>query len=187
MKYCRETVLALGIGDSNTELYRQDKIDKLTDNLGLSLSSYAFDDLPQNDLTTWNKKIDVLNLSNQLYKMIYGENLMYYHNRLSYNYWLISTYQIAQNKIDETFEALRKMCFHTIEYDKSYINDHEKYFTSIITNKLIYPKTDKNFHELTEHNQCYRIIEKLQHNRFDCIRQNPHFVDILKKLNQYAK
>lgn len=187
MKYCRESVLALGIGDGNAELYQQDKISQLTDSLGLSLSFYSFDNLPQNDTSTWNKKIEVLNLSNQLYKMIYGENLMFYHHRLSKNYWLISMYQIAQGKIDETLESLEAMCYHAIEYDKSYINDHGKQFTSLITNKLIYPKPSKDFHELTEHSECYRMLENLQHKRYNCIRQNPRFVEIIKKLNEYAK
>ncbi len=187
MKYCRESVLALGIGDGNAELYQQDKISQLTDSLGLSLSFYSFDNLPQNDTSTWNKKIEVLNLSNQLYKMIYGENLMFYHHRLSKNYWLISTYQITQGKIDETLESLEAMCYHAIEYDKSYINDHGKQFTSLITNKLIYPKPSKDFHELTEHSECYRMLENLQHKRYNCIRQNPCFIEIAEKLNQYAK
>ena len=178
--------LANGIGDGNTELYRQDEIDKLTDSLGLALSFYAFDDSPQNDPATWNKKIEVLSLSNQLYKMIYGENLMFYHNRLSQNYWLISTYQIAQGKIDETFESLEAMCYHAVEYDKSYIKDHGKYFTSIITNKLIYQKPSKDFHELKEHTECYRALEKLEHKRYDCIRQNTRLIEIIKKLNKYA-
>lgn len=39
MKYCRESVLALGIGDGKTEFYKQDEIDKLADSLGTSLSS----------------------------------------------------------------------------------------------------------------------------------------------------
>ena len=186
IKYCREMFLANGIGDENTELYRQDEIDKLTDSLGLALSFYAFDDSPQNDPNTWNKKIKVLLLSNQLYKMIYGENLMFYHNRLSQNYWLISTYQIAQGKIDETFESLEAMCYHAIEYDKSYINDHGKYFTSIITNKLVYPTQSKDFHELTEYTECHRILEKLAHERYDCIRQNTRLIEIIKKLNKYA-
>ncbi|MBQ8292260.1 MAG: helix-turn-helix transcriptional regulator [Bacilli bacterium] len=187
MNYCRESVLALGIGDGNTELYKQDEIDKLTDALGIALSNYNFEGYPQNDPSTWNKKIEVLTISNQLYKMIYGDNLMYHHSRLSNNYWLISMYQIAQGKIDEALEALDAMCFHAIEKDKSYTNDHGKYFTSIITDKLIYPKSSKDFHELTEHGECYRVIEKLQHERYDCIRQNPRFIENINKLIQYAK
>ena len=119
--------------------------------------------------------------------MIYGENLMFYHVRLSRNYWLISTYQIAQGKTDETIESLEKLCYHAIEYDKAYISDHGKSFTSILTDKLIYPEPSKDFHECTEHTECYYILEKMQHPRYDCIRQDSRFISIVEKLNQYSK
>lgn len=112
---------------------------------------------------------------------------MFYHVRLSRNNWLISTYQIAQGKTDETVESLEKMCYHAIEYDKAYINDHGKFFTSMFTDKLIYPEPSKNFHELTEHTECYHILAKMQHPRYDCIRREPWFISIVEKLNQYAK
>lgn len=187
MKYCRETVLACGIGDGNTEFYIQDEIDKLTDDLGLSIQNLVLhEDLP-NDPSTWDKKIEMLNVSNHLYEMIYGDNLMFYHVRFSRNYWLISTYQIAQSKEDEAFVSLEKMCYHAIEYDKSYLNDHGKFFTSILTDKLIYPEPSKDFHECTEHTECYHILKKMQHLRYDRIRQDPRFISIIEKLNQYAK
>ncbi len=44
-----------------------------------------------------------------------------------------------------------------------------KYFTSIFTDKLIYTELNKDFHELTEHTLCYRMIQKLEHNRYDFI------------------
>ena len=129
----------------------------------------------------------IITNGDQLYRMIFGDNLMFFHVRLSRNYWLISTYQIAQGKNDETLDSLEKMCYHAIEYDKAYINDHGKYFTSILTDKLIYPEPSKDFHELTEHTNCYHMLEKLQHNRYDCIRQDLRFVSIIEKLNQYSK
>ena len=187
MKYCRETALACGIGDGNTEFYIQDEIDKFTDGLGLSIHNLVLhEDLPD-DPSTWDKKIEMLTISNHLYKMIYGDNLMFYHTRLSRNYWLISTYLIAQGKTDETIEILEKMSYHAIEYDKAYVNGHGKFFTSILTDKLIYPEPSKDFHECTEHTECYHIRQKMQHPRYDCIRQEPRFVAIEEKLQQYAK
>ena len=187
MKYCRETALACGIGDGNTEFYIQDEIDKFADGLGLSIHNLVLhEDLPD-DPSTWDKKIEMLTISNHLYKMIYGDNLMFHHVRLSRNYWLISTYQISQGKKDETLASLEKMCYHAIEYDKAYINDHGKFYTSILTDKLIYPEPNKDFHELTEHTNCYHMLEKLQHNRYDCIRQDPRFVAVVDRLKEYAK
>ena len=187
MKYCRETALACGIGDGNTEFYIQDEIDKFADGLGLSIHNLVLhEDLP-NDPSVWDKKIEMLTISNRLYKMIYGDNLMFYHVRLSQNYWLISTYQISQGKKDETLASLEKMCYHAIEYDKAYINDHGKFYTSIFTDKLIYPEPNKDFHELTEHTNCYHMLDRLQNKRYDCVRQDSHFVSIIERLNQYAK
>ena len=187
MKYCREFALSNRIGDGNNELYRQDEIDKLTDCLGTGITGYAVDDKLPNDPSTWDKKIEMLTISNQLYKMIYGDNLMFHHVRLSQNYWLISTYQIAQDKKDETLASLEKMCCHAVEYDKSYINNHGKYYTSIFTDKLIYPEKSKDFHELTERTNCDYMLDRLQNNRYDCIRQDPRFVEIVEKMKQYAK
>ena len=187
MKYCREAVLACGIGDGNTEFYIQDEIDKFTDGLGLSIHNLVLhEDLPD-DPSTWDKKIEMLNVSNHLYEMIYGDNLMFYHVRFSRNYWLISTYQIAQSKEGEALVSLEKMCYHAVEYDKSYLNDHGKFFTSILTDKLIYPEPSKDFHECTEHTECYHILKKMQHPRYDRIRQDPRFISIVERLGQYAK
>ena len=187
IKYCRETALACGIGDGNTKFYIQDEIDKFADGLGLSIQNLALHkDLP-NDPSTWDKKIEMLTISNHLYKMIYGDNLMFYHGRLSQNYWLISTYQIAQGKKDETLESLEKMCYHAIEHDQTYINDHGKFYTSILTDKLVYPEPNKDFHELQEHTNCYHMLDRLKNKRYDRIRQDSCFISIIERLNQYAK
>ena len=187
MKYCREFTLSWGIGDGNTEVYIQDEIDKLTDCLGTAISQYPLsEDLP-NDPSTWDKKIEMLTLSNRLYEMIYGDNLMFYHVRLSRNHWLISTYQISQGKIHETLESLEKMCHHAVEYDKSFAEDHGKHYTSILTDQLIYPEPGKDFHELTEHTNCYYMLDRLAHTRYDSIREEPRFVSVVEALQQYAK
>ncbi len=187
MKYRRESALAGGIGDGNTEIYKQDEIDKLTDALGIAIRNYVLDDELPNDPSTWDRKIEMLTVSNQLYFMIYGDNLMFHHTRLAFNYWLISTYQIAQEKVDETLLSLEKMCFHAVEYDKSFISDHGKHYTSILTDKLVYPEPGKDFHELTEHTNCYYMLDRLQHRRYDCVREDSRFIAIVDKMNQYAK
>lgn len=187
MKYCRETSKSWGIGDGNTELYIQDEIDKLTDALGLAINNLVLnEDLP-NDPSTWDKKIEMMKTANKLYEMIYGDNLMFHHTRLSYNHWIISTYQIAQGKVDDTLDSLEAMCRHAIAYDEAYKNDHGKYFTSIFTDKLVYPEKSKDFHELTEHNACWYRLDRLSHRRYDSIRDNERFVAVIEKLKEYAE
>lgn len=187
MKYCREFAKSQGIGDGNTELYIQDEIDKLTDCLGTAITHYVLaDDLP-NDSSTWDKKIKMLNISNQLYQIIYGDDLMFYHARLSQNYWLISTYEIAQGKSENALSSLEKMCYHAVEYDKSYIGDHGKNFTSVFTDKLIYPEPGKDFHELKEHSDCYYKLDRLQNERYDDIRTSERFIAVVNALKEYSK
>lgn len=186
MKYCREFAKSSGIGDGNTGLYIQDEIDKLTDSLGTSIINYVLEEV-QNDSSTWDNKIQMIHIANQLYQMIYGENLMFYHVRLSHNFWLISTYQILQGKAQEALSSLEKMCYHAIEYDKAYINDHGKHYTSMLTNKLIYPIPSKDFHELKEHTNCYYMLDRLKDKRYNCILNEPRFVAIISTLEEYAK
>lgn len=186
MKYCRESALSRGIGDGKNELYKQDEIDKLTDGLGIAIRNLALDDELPNDSSTWDNKIKIINLSNELYFLIYGKDLMFYHCRLAVNYWLLSTYQISQGKIEETFSSLEKMCNHAVAYDKSFKNDHGKHYTSLLVDQLIYPERSKDFHELTEHSQCWHMLNQMQSRRYDIIRTDEHFIKIVKTLNKSA-
>ncbi|MBP3315429.1 MAG: helix-turn-helix transcriptional regulator [Clostridia bacterium] len=187
MKYRREAALSSGIGDGNTKFYIQDEIDKLTDALGLAIRNLVLnEDLP-NDPSTWESKIEMLRISNQLYLMIYGDDLMFHHNRISFNHWLISTYQMSLGKIEDAMESLEKMCDHAVSYDISYQNDHGKHFTSFLVDTQVYPEKNRDFHELKEHTHCYYMLDRLQHGRYDGMRQDPRFISIVERLNQYAK
>ena len=187
MKYRREAALSSGIGDGKTKFYIQDEIDKLTDALGLAIRNLVLnEDLP-NDPSTWENKIEMLRISNQLYLMIYGDGLMFHHDRISFNHWVISTYQMSLGKAEDAMESLEKMCDHAVSYDISYQNDHGKHFTSFLVDTQVYPEKNRDFHELTEHTHCHYMLNRLQHGRYDCIRKDPRFVSIVERLNQYAK
>lgn len=188
LKYNREYCLTYGIGDGKTEFYIQDYISSLTDHLGLAIVRYILSDDVSNDRSVWDKKIQMMYTAIEFYKVIFGENLMFYHNRVGRLYWLISTYQVEQGKIEETFDSLEKMCYHIIEYDKSYENDHGKNYDSIFTDKLTYPEPDgKNFHELKEHSQSYYILDYISHKRYDTIRNDNRFKNICAKLEEYSR
>ena len=187
LKYCREEVMSWGIGDGNTEFYIQDLIDKLTDGLGTAIRGLALnEDLP-NDPSTWDDKIEMLRISNQLYHLIYGEDLLYHHNRLSFNHWLISTYQMSLERTEDALDSLEQMCKHTVAYDLAYQKDHGKHFSSFLVDKLVYPEKSKDFHELTEHTNCYYMLDRLQSSRYDPIRDDPRFVAVTETLREYAK
>ena len=187
MKYCREKALSDGIGDGKTKFYIQDEIDKLVSGLGGAIQTLALsEDLP-NDSSTWNDKIEMFRVSNQLFHIIYGDDLMYHHRQLSFNYWIISTYQMSLGKTEDVIESFEKMCDHAIAYDISCQKDRGRNFTSFLVDTKIYPEKSKDFHELTEHTQCYYMLDRLQHGRYDCIRQDPRFISIVERLNRYAK
>ncbi len=187
MKYCREVALSNGIGDGKTKFYIQDEIDKLTEALGSSIQNLVLnEDLP-NDSSTWESKIEMLRISNQLFFMIYGDDLMYHHSRLSFNHWLISTYQMSLGKTEEALDSLGKMCDHAVAYDISYQKDRGRNFASFLIDTQIYPEISKDFHEFTEHSNSYYMLEKLQNKRYDAIRTDKRFVDIINTLKQYAK
>ena len=143
------------------------------------------EDIP-NDASTWENKIEMLRVSNKLYSLIYGDDLMYHHFRLAFNHWLISTYEIALGKAKEALDSLEKMCDHAVACDLSYQNDHGKHFSSFLVDTQIYPENGEDFHELTEHTHCYYMLEKMQHTRYDCIRQDPRFRSVTEKLELYA-
>ena len=186
MKYCREYVLSCGIGDGKTKFYIQDEIDKLTDTLGSAIRNLVLNEDIPNDSSTWEAKIEMLRVSNKLYSLIYGENLMYHHFRLAFNHWLISTYEIALGKAKEALDSLEKMCDHAVACDLSYQNDHGKHFSSFLVDTQIYPENSEDFHELTEHTHCYYMLEKMKHSRYDGIRQDPRFRAVAEKLELYA-
>lgn len=187
MKYCREFARSSGIGDGNTELYIQDEIDKLTDCLGTAMQGLVLNEDLSNDPSTWDKKIEMLRISNKLYRMIYGDNLMFYHTRLAFNHWIISTYQMSQNKPEDALKSLVDMSAHATAYDRSYKSDHGKHYTSIFTDQLTYPVPSPDFHELCEHSCCYHMLDRLANQRYDPIREDPRFVGVVSALEEYKR
>ncbi|MBQ3528309.1 MAG: helix-turn-helix transcriptional regulator [Clostridia bacterium] len=188
MKYCRElSMTRYGIGDGNGELYDQDVIDKLTDFLGMAIRGLVLDNELPNDPSTWDKKIKMLATANEIYSLIYGEDMMFYHCRVGTNYRIMATYLIAQGKTEETLTALEKSCEHTIAYDRSYLCDHGKNYTSIFVDKITYPEPGKDFHELKEHSQSWVMLDRLQQDRYDSIRNDERFIAIEKALREYER
>ncbi len=183
MKYCREFAKTHGLGDGKTEFYLQDTIDSLADCLGMTITDYVLNsDLP-NDPATWDRKIEMLKISNNLYTLIYGEDLLFYHTRLSRNHWLISTYKMAQGKNEEALCALEEMCHHAVAYDLCNANKQGKNYSSILTNALSVPENaDKR-----GHTDCYYMLDRLTSTRYDAIRENVRFKEVYNTLKKHAK
>lgn len=187
MKYCREFAKSSYIADENTESYMQDEIDKLADALGMAIQNLVLSDALPNDPSTWERKIQMLRTSGDLYRMIYGDDLKFYHCRLSRTEWLISTYQIAMGNKEDTLDSLEEMCRHAVAYDKSYIEERGKHYTSPFVSSLVYPEISEEFHELEEHNDCWYMLDRLKADRYDCIRETDRFSAVVKELERHAR
>ena len=120
----------------------------------------------------------------ELYRMIYGENLLFYHGRLAYLWRIIATYKVAQKKTGETLGCLEKMCDHALLADAANPGDR---FTSPFTDRLIYPEKGDNFDDLTVHNNTWYCRQKMEQSRYDPLRDDPRFTEILRRLDEEAK
>ena len=129
-----------------------------------------------------DKKIEMLYTAISIYKLVYGQNLMDKHASISRYYYLISTYLLAQGKTEETFECLEKMVYHSKKYDKSYESDRGKYYSSALTDKIKYIDDRKYVH-----NCSYYMLDDLDSNRFDSIRENEKFKALYTMCKESAK
>lgn len=182
MSCCRENTLADGIGDGKVDIYIQDSITKHIDYVCKQIQWLVLDDEMPNDSSTWDKKIEVLYTAINIYKLVYGENLMDKHALISRNYSLISTYLLAQGKIEEALECLEKMVYHSKEYDKSYETNRGKYYSSALTDKVKFIDDRKYVH-----NCSYHMLDDLDSNCFDGIRENEKFKAIYTMCKESAK
>ncbi len=184
MQCCRESILANGIGDGKTVVYLQELIDKYADFIGLAIQALVLDEEQANDSAAWDKKVQMLDIACQLYSLIYGENLMSYHERLARFQWLISTYRIAQGNFEETIVALEEMAKHAIAYDKHRSEEYDKKYISAITDQL----RGKAAIEKTQvHNCSYYMINYLDDKRYDGIRNDNRFISIVNELIAMAE
>ena len=188
MKYCREFALASGVGDGKTERYIQEVIGNLTDYLGYAIWQLVISEDIPNDSSTWDQKVEMMCKINQLYALIYGDDLKFYHSRVSFNHWIISTYTMAQGKTEETLSALEAMCRHAVDYEESYQTDHGKHYSSPLVDHLVYSKLGSElFPELNEHSHSYYLLDRLQDERYDPVRGHERFGAVINELWKYAR
>ncbi len=187
LKYCRDYLLTCGMGDGKGVYHNQKFIDILTGVLCEAINSLVLcDDMP-NDESTWDNKIKMYQVAYQIMHLIYESDFMYHNHDLAFNRYLISTYQIAQGKVEDTLNSLETMCKHAIDDVKSAENDRGRTFKSIFVNEVEYPYPQAEFHENAVHNVCYYMLDRLEAERYDIIRNDERFIKILEALKQYSK
>lgn len=188
MKYCRESVAASMAEMTNGDVYPiQDYIEKLTDGLGLTLTHYIAYTLP-NGPETWDEKITMLENVYSLYRFVFGDDMLFYHNRAGYICRVIATYKIAQEKYDDALTELEKMCYHAEESDKVKAGDR---FTSPFVDKIEYPAEVAPFGAFQaniSHNDAWYIMHnKLTQDRYDPLRNSVRFKAIIERLSAIGR
>ena len=190
MKYCRESVKsnvfiawAREQGDPSKLEYVQDYFEKLADSLASRMLCYILGDIP-NSADRWNEKVGYLEKLIDLYTFVFGENMLCYHNDVSRIYYYISTYRMAQGRIDETLEALSRMADHALLADQAKPGDR---FTSPFTDQLVYPGPTDEFDFYEFHNCAYYCLYHMDMARFDSIAEDKRFQAVLAKLSEAAK
>ena len=184
LKYSRESVKAWAFEGEKAIYHEQDYIEKLTDALGDALQGYIAYTLP-NGSEKWDEKIAMLEWVIGLYKFIFGENLLYYHDRVASLYRFIATYRVAQKKYDETLTSLELMCDHIEALHRS---KHGEHFSSLFSDRLTYLTPSEEFKDLVAHNRAWYTLNKnLTQDRYDPIRENERFKAIENRLRVIAE
>lgn len=186
LECCREFTKALCVRNTR-EIYLQKAIELCTAYLTLSIKELVFESELQDDKSTLERKIRMLKTANEIIRMIFGEDMMYHHARVSYFAKHMATIQLALGRTDDALDSLEEMMRHAIACDESYENDHGRHFTSPFVDSLIYTVESSDFPDPKEHNQCWYRLEFLADSCYDCLRENERFRTIIKELEHRAK
>lgn len=186
LEYCREFAKALCVR-SGRGVFLQKAIELCTAYLTLSIKELVFDPELPDDEAARERKIQMLKTSNEITRMIFGEDMMYHHARVSYYAKHISVLQLSLGRTGDALDSLEEMAGHAIACDESRRNDHGRHFRSPFVDALVYTGASGDFPDGEEHGQCRHCLEFLADGRYDCLRENARFRAVVQKLESSAK
>ena len=169
--------------DDDAKFYQQKLIDILTDALGNWLVNYIINRIP-NGRERFDEKVDMFYKVIDLYKFIYGENLLCHHTDVAYIYRVIATYRVAQKRYDETLDVLEKMCYHCEKRVETQIGDN---FDSEFSYLLKSYGDNTEYQDDPIHNIAWFCLIRLDQSRYDPLREMPKFKEIVDRLKAIAK
>ena len=191
MKYCRESVKSNIFSawvqkhpeDEHLIFHSQDYMERLLTSFNSQVYSYVIAHIP-NTPDRWDEKIRYFDWLIDAYKIFFGDNMLYYHSDVANLHHIVSTYTVAQGKIEDTLDRLEKMTEHALKADMAKPGDS---YTSPFTNKLVYPGNCEDFDTWTIHNNAYYCRQWINSERYDPIREEPRFKQICEKLEANMK
>ena len=189
MVYSRESVKSYSLRGEKVEYYIQDYIQKLADELGCAIGNLVWGGEVPNDESTYGKKIVLLDGAIQVYRVIFGDDMKFYHHRIARLLWSKSTYQAALGRSDEAISTLEEMFRQAVAADRASQNERGKNYKSPFVEQIIYPHSEdwEDFHEYEAHNLCWCLHDQMDCKAFDPIRGHERFSAVIAELEKYAK
>ncbi|MBQ8332643.1 MAG: helix-turn-helix transcriptional regulator [Clostridia bacterium] len=164
-------------------IFRQDYIRKLTDSLALTMLHYIDDDIPD-DPDRLDEKIGYLETLIHLYHTVFGDNMLFFHDRVSSLWRVIATYYLDQEKYDDALTALEKMTEHAVLCGKI---EPGTAYSSPFTDRIVYEGQTADCHINEAHNCAYYCRNRMHQERYDPIRDTERFRAVLASLDENAE
>lgn len=181
MSYSREIVKATVLTGSIAFSQAQINIMEFADNMWWHMYNIAcVPDISESNYTV-DEKIKVMNKGIELFGVIFGDDCLYYHDRLANSYRQLAMLYLYKGNADSALDCVEKMASHAISYDTR--PEHAVY-TSVLLNKVEYKKGDMG------ESENITLCSKLLKGRFgskvwEPIRNNPRFVSTVESMEKY--
>ena len=171
--YARECVAASIYGSESTfkkAMICQNNLLILANELAEFMIEYIAYIMP-NDVSRWEEKIELFN------RVV--DNMLNFHSQIALIMRYISTYTIAMKKYDETLDYLEQMLHHYQKAASVRIGDR---FSSPFTDQIVY--LESNYDLEGTRDKIYATQEKMGYPRYDPIRNEPRFQEIIRTLDK---
>lgn len=185
MENCREFARAWCV-KSGEGLYLQKAIELGASYLAVNLKELALDPELPDDERARERKIALLQTACEVTRLIFGEDMMYHHQKIAYFQEHIAALHASLGRGGAALDALEEMLRHAAAADKSQRCDHGRRFASPCVDAIVYTGTDESFPDDTEQTVCARCLERLKGSRFDAIRTDERFRAVAAELERQA-
>jgi len=114
-----------------------------------------------------------------IYRFVCGDEMLEYHCRVADILRYIATYTVAMKKYDETLENLQEMLYH---YQKAAAIQDGDHCSSPLTDQITRVCSLEDIRH-----KIYWSREKMKQSRYDPIRDDPQFQEIVRALDEMIK
>lgn len=152
----------------------------------MNLKELALDPELPDDEDARKRKIALLQTACAVTRLIFGEDMMYHHQKIAYFQGHIASLQASLGRDGEALDALEEMLRHAAAAEESRRRDHGRRFASPCVDAIVYTGTDENFPDDAELTVRERCLERLKYRCFDGIREDERFRAVVRELEKAA-